>query len=55
MNLKQLLGICEHKWKIIKEVKVFGRYSDRVRSDLPESFEHILQCEKCGIVKKKKL
>lgn len=40
-NLKQLLGICEHKWIIIRGEQAYLR-------------NYIIQCEKCGLVKKVK-
>ena len=38
---------CDHKWKIIKEIKVFWEESDSI----PRRREYILQCEKCGNMK----
>jgi hypothetical protein len=49
-NLKQLLGICEHKWIQIDKVNVVeDNYST------PHAFEYHLKCEKCGIIKKKRV
>jgi len=46
MNLRKLLGLCEHKWKIIIQNKIF-RTRDKV-----ECGEMIIsQCEKCGKIK----
>lgn len=50
MNLKQLLGICEHKWIEIKKVNVIDdRYT------IPHAFEYHLKCEKCGNIKKRRV
>lgn len=49
MNLKQLLGLCEHKWKVYSEhnlVTSNGAVSGAVL---------ILQCEKCGKIKSKEV
>lgn len=48
MNLKQLLGICEHKWNLIREDKVFA-LSDPKKEQRGIIF--ILKCEKCGKIK----
>jgi len=37
--LKDLLGLCNHKWKFIKEIKRKKR----------ERIMHVLECENCGI------
>lgn len=55
INLKQLLGICEHKWVYLKsKVSEFGywdEYAEKFRSN-----EIIcLQCEKCGNLKIKEI
>ncbi len=48
MNIRKLLGLCEHKWKIIRNVRVFG-YSG---GDIPIYNTIIQECEKCGKLKK---
>lgn len=50
MNLKQLLGICEHKWKNIErsQMELVGKRSGHIK----EWQRLIMQCEKCGIFKK---
>jgi hypothetical protein len=55
MNLKQLLGICEHKWKQIKEIDVYPTQHGKVISNFFEYNKFVLQCEKCGTIKKKKI
>lgn len=48
MNLKQLLGLCEHKYNIICTINVttdFGSTYTRYH----------LQCERCGVVKTKNM
>ena len=53
-NLKQLLGICEHKWKVIQQTIAYqGVYENE--GERPIGTNYYLQCEKCGEVKKKKL
>ena len=39
---------CDHKWKLIKEIKVFWDESDSI----PSGTKYIMQCEKCGKMKK---
>jgi hypothetical protein len=46
-NLKQLLGICEHKW--------IERELSQLESDRFYYFIVILKCEKCGKIKSKKV
>jgi hypothetical protein len=50
MNIRKLLGLCEHKWKIIFTANV-SRYIDN--SIVGQN--HTLQCEKCGMIKVKKV
>lgn len=51
-NLKQLLGLCEHKWTIINKAAVYS--GDETEGVLPTSIDYVLQCEKCGAVKNKR-
>ena len=53
-NLKQLLGICEHKWKNVgrDEVKVVGSVSGLTKD---QWYLLIMQCEKCGKIKSVKV
>lgn len=44
--LRKLLGLCQHRWKIIDRVNL------RVGSALV-GHRYILQCEHCGWVRKK--
>ena len=48
MNIRKLLGLCEHQWKIIHTAKVYC---------LNEQIGHIhtLQCTKCGKITSKKV
>jgi hypothetical protein len=52
-SLKQLLGICEHKWKV--------RSSHRLMEIIEKGYEKpvgmkfVLQCEGCGEIKKKEI
>lgn len=61
MNLKQLLGICEHKWKNVSAFEILKTpIAINGRDLLPERESHshnvyVLQCEKCGNVKSKKI
>ncbi len=52
-NLKQLLGICEHKWKLLGVQNIYSEDVRNIKEDLPIRTEHILQCEKCGEIKRK--
>lgn len=45
MNLKQLLGICEHKWKAINGNDLLDEDCTKV------GYLYHLQCEKCGIIR----
>jgi len=51
MNFKQLLGLCEHVWEFKQEIEVYdisygiGEY--------PNYRKFVLQCSKCGDIKKK--
>jgi len=47
-TLKQLLGLCEHKWKVIS-------YNEIQNEGYKIGMNYHLQCEKCGLVKSKKL
>ena len=38
---------CDHKWKLIKEIKVLWNESDTI----PSGREYVMQCEKCGNMK----
>lgn len=49
--IRKLLGLCEHKWKIIRETSV-NVHDDW--NNLTDRFtRYHLQCEKCGDVKSK--
>lgn len=49
MNLRKLLGLCEHKWKIHKWSYIIDEYGKKV------GIYYNLQCEKCGYIKIKRL
>lgn len=51
MNLKQLFGFCEHKWKIISERDHVVTYRNGCKGK--EGTLFALQCEKCGDMKRK--
>ena len=45
--LKKLFGRCDHKWKIFQRINVYGE-----NAETPMRYDYILQCEKCGDLKK---
>lgn len=47
--LREKLGLCSHKWTIIRTVGVYDNINDR----LPYAYEYILQCQHCGNIKNK--
>lgn len=47
-NIKQLLGLCEHIWKVKDEW-------DMVSGDEKRGHKYILQCSKCGELKAKRV
>ena len=47
--LRKVLGLCEHKWKIIDTIRVRDYRSDQV-----VGYEKILQCVNCGNLKHNK-
>ena len=44
-------SFCAHKWEIIKQIDV----CDMKNSNIPWAFDIIMQCEKCGNIKKKRV
>ena len=50
MNWRQFWGICEHKWKVINNAKIIGNETSSTLGHI-----YILQCEKCGDLKTKKV
>ena len=51
MNLiRKLLGLCEHRWVIIREVQMT---SDEALT-IPVGTKFVMQCDKCGNIKTKK-
>ena len=49
MNIRKLLGLCEHKWKMIHTSKVC-----RCSDETIVGYNYTLQCQKCGVIKVKK-
>lgn len=49
--LREKLGLCSHKWTIIRTVGVYDKINDR----LPYAYEYILQCQHCGNIKNKRI
>lgn len=45
MNFKKLIGLCEHKWKIISWNDVADENKDKIGE------KYRLQCELCGDIK----
>lgn len=54
--IKDLLELCNHKYKIIEKVDLF-RYENHNYQyvKVPTGAEYILQCEHCGKIKKKRV
>lgn len=52
MNLKQLLGLCEHNWEITARTPVYevNEWGEKI-GNMPKRYEHVLTCKKCGILK----
>ena len=57
MNVfRKLLGLCEHKWEIIQRISVYVTWDgERSPGQLPDHQKIVLQCQKCGDVKKVKV
>lgn len=49
-SILRFFGLCNHRWNIYHVVNIFRRGDDR-----PYEFDYHLQCDKCGIVRKKTL
>lgn len=47
--LRKLLGLCQHKWRLLEKIKVFD---NEVSKDRPVAFLRVLQCENCGWIRK---
>lgn len=55
-RIKELLGLCNHKYKIIEKVDLFGYKSHNYQYvEVLTGAEYILQCEHCGKIKKKRV
>ena len=44
--LRRVLGLCEHKWEVIREIDLMDH-----PGALPRAKRFILQCERCGNIK----
>lgn len=56
MKIRQLLGLCDHKWIVIEKNQVSAFLpSDRKNSEHVVGFDFIMQCEKCGNLKRKRI
>lgn len=44
---RKLLGLCNHKWIIIKRISTF----ETEQSTIPNGYKYVLQCENCGKIK----
>jgi len=42
----------EHEWEILNKTKIYN--ADSIEYDIPVRIEYILQCKKCGKLKKTK-
>lgn len=49
MNLRKLLGLCEHKWKLMEHWDMVDEYGDKT------GHKYILKCEKCGDIKRERV
>lgn len=49
MNLKQLLGICEHEWEWVNQVRLVDEYGQNVGTKVH------LWCTRCGEAKSERL
>jgi hypothetical protein len=47
--IRKLLGLCEHQWKLLNKIQVYDYFYTVYIAD-----DYILQCEKCGTVKRKR-
>lgn len=47
--LFKLLGLCDHRYKIIRDIDVVDELGDKLYT------KYHLQCEKCGKLKTKKM
>ena len=41
---------CKHDWEEIKKIRVFNEFSDII----PDHYEYLFKCNKCGKLKKTK-
>ena len=48
--IRTLLGLCDHKWVILREINLWRR-EKRKENEIPMGLEYHLQCEKCGNIK----
>jgi len=52
MNFRQFFGLCEHKWKNVSAFEITRKINS---ADSHVHNVYVLQCEKCGDVKSKKI
>jgi hypothetical protein len=43
---------CEHEWEIIDQILVYSDYSRDCNPRYPERRDYVLQCKKCGNIKR---
>lgn len=51
--LHKIFGLCDHKWVEYKMISVYAKNESPQNNDLPIAKVFILQCEKCGDLRKK--
>lgn len=49
MSLLKWLGLCDHKWKAIHKIAVYD--VDWGRSENPDHYKYVMQCEHCGWIR----
>lgn len=50
--LKKILGLCDHKWKIIKEIDLYIVHKGKEHT---VGTKYVKQCEKCNKFSTKKV
>ncbi len=51
-TLKQLLGFCAHKWKVVNQWEFIATYDGK---ETGFGTIYVMQCEHCGKLKKEKV
>lgn len=54
MNLRKLIGLCNHYWNVIEEINVFTSKLKRI-DGVPQYRDYILKCTHCGYIKVKRV